>query len=131
VSAGDQRKLGHRGPGANARTQCERLVAWAHGGGTLHQDDWFFAPAPDGGSAIKAVRSRISQLESEGFGFHHTRRPGGSVEYRLAYMPERPAPRAPEPELPAVTDVDELPVDQLALELGEVEPPASSARAAA
>jgi hypothetical protein len=111
----------------------ERILSWARAGHVIHQDDWYSYGA-DGGSPIKAVRSRISELESdEGYGFHHTTRPDGTVEYRLAYVPEPVLPRASEPQLAVVDlvdDVDEVPADQLALELGELEPPAPTRAAA-
>lgn len=86
--------------------QCERILAWALAGHVIHQDDWYTTGA-DGGGAIKAVRSRISELQTQqGYGFDHTRRADGTTEYRLAHVPELAAHRAPEPELAAVGDVD-------------------------
>lgn len=109
-----------RCPTAARRSHAERILAWAIAGHVVHQDDWYNRGA-DGGSAIKAVRSRISELEAEGYGFHHTRRPDATVEYTLAYVPEPRAPRPPEePCEPTGDDAT-----QLALELGEIEPQAS------
>ena len=68
-------------------SQSARIADWAMGH-VIHQDDWYAAGA-DGGAPIKAVRSRVSELERErGFGFHHIRRPDGTVEYRLAHVPD-------------------------------------------
>lgn len=69
-------------------THKARILAWAKAGHVIHQDDWYFT-APDRAGAIKAVRSRICELEADGYGFHHTARPDGTIEYRLAYLPER------------------------------------------
>jgi hypothetical protein len=118
----------HRRP---AGSQRDRLLAWARAGHLIHQDDWYNRGA-DGGSPIKAVRSRIPELEALGYGFDHTTRPDRTIEYRLAYVPDRPTPR-PRSELAAVAeagDPDEQAVDQLALALGELEPPAPSRAAA-
>jgi hypothetical protein len=68
-----------------------RLLKWAIAGNPLHADDWYVRGA-DGGSAIKALRSRIPELERDGYGFHHRRLPDGTIEYRLAYV--GPAPVA-------------------------------------
>lgn len=104
-------------PRAARITQRERILRWALSGRVLHQDDWHAAGA-DGGSRITAVRSRVADLEAEGYGFHHLRRPDGSVEYRLTYVPERAA--APPP---AERDVDVDPgSEQLALELPRSRP---------
>lgn len=99
-----------RRPLAARQTQAERILRWALAGRVLHADEWYNA-GPDGGSAIKALRSRVSQLESEGYGFNHTRRPDGMVEYRLAYVPERPVSAPP-------AEHDE-PAGQADAELGE------------
>jgi hypothetical protein len=96
-----------RGPGTRARTQRDRILDWAIAGHVLHQDEWYNRGA-DGGSPIKAVRSRISELEADGFGFHHTRRDDGSVEYRLAHVPERPAAAAPGPLVESVSEADDV-----------------------
>lgn len=80
-------------------SQNERLISYALPGRVLHQDDWYRDGA-DGKGPVKALRSRISQLEREhGYGFHHHRRPDGTVEYRLAYVPDAapPRPRSPAP----------------------------------
>lgn len=97
------------------RTQSDRILSWARAGRVLHQVDWWIAGA-DGGPPIRALRSRVSDLEAEGFGFHHYRRPDGTVEYRLAHEPDPPAARS----APAVATVEDLDVDkgeQLELEL--------------
>lgn len=114
--------LAARGGAASHR---DRLLSWALAGHVIHQDDWY-ARGADGGRPIKAVRSRIPELEALGYGFDHTTRPDRTTEYALAYVPERPAPRTPRPEPADVADVDDL--EQLALELG---PRAPSTRAAA
>jgi hypothetical protein len=88
------RPLAARGGTASQR---DRLLSWARAGHVIHQDDWYSRGA-DGGRAIRAVRSRIPELEALGYGFDHTTRPDRTTEYRLAYVPEhRPTP-APQPE---------------------------------
>jgi hypothetical protein len=67
-------------------TQNARILAWARAGRIVHQDDWYNAGA-DGGGPVKAVRSRIAQLERQGYGFHHTRRRDGTTQYELADDP--------------------------------------------
>ena len=90
-------------------THLERILSWAQAGRVIHQDDWYNAGA-DGGPPIKAVRSRISDLEHDGYGFHHTTRPDGTVEYRLAYAPP------PRPPAESVVDFEDL-GEQLGLAL--------------
>jgi hypothetical protein len=101
-------------------SQKHRLLAWARAGHPLHQDDWYVR-GPDGAGPIKALRSRISELEREdGYGFHHFRRVDGTVEYRLAHVPE-PAPVEQLADHPR----DELPPEPL-FELA-ASPPAPTA----
>lgn len=105
---GAARAITVSGPGRTGRhfaarnTQRERILTWALAGRVVHQDDWYNGGA-DGGSAIKAVRSRICELEADGYRFHHFRRMDGTREYKLAHVPAPPAARAPEPE---TDDVD-------------------------
>jgi hypothetical protein len=86
-----------------------RIRSWALAGHVIHQDDWYNAGA-DGGGPIKAVRSRISELEREGHGFHHHHRPDGSVEYRLARVPEVELPE----ELEALEALRQEPLFEVA-----------------
>lgn len=108
-------------------SQRERILSWARRGHVIHADDWWPGPGPDGGPGVRAVRSRIPELEALGYGFDHTARPDHTIEYHLAYVPEHPAPRAAAaPESADVAAVDDI--EQLALEFG---PSAPSTRAAA
>jgi hypothetical protein len=67
-----------------------RLVAYAELGHAIDQNDWW-SDAPDGKGSLKAVRTRISELELEfGYGFHHRRRPGRTMLYVLAHTPGSP-----------------------------------------
>lgn len=106
-----------RGQGSNT----DRLLRWALAGHVIHQDDWYSRGA-DGGYPIKAVRSRIPELERLGYGFHHTARPDGTTEYRLAYVPEPCA--SIEPELDAAGDVEER--TEPLFDAEDLEPPAPS-----
>jgi hypothetical protein len=103
-------------------TQVQRLLSWALAGHALHQDPWYFEPTPDLGPAIKALRSRIPELEAAGYGFDHRMRPDGTIEYRLAYVPERMP--APEPELSGADELEELTEPMFDAE--HLEPPAPS-----
>jgi hypothetical protein len=98
-AAVDQRR--GRGPGANAASHRDRILAWAIAGHVIHQDDWWPGPGPDGGPGIRAVRSRIPEIEAAGFAFDHRARADRTTEYRLAYVPERPVTHTPAPELDA------------------------------
>ena len=67
-------------------TQNERLLAHALKGEPLEQDQWW-RETPDGGPAIRGLRSRIAELERRGFLFEHITRPGRLAEYRLLAEP--------------------------------------------
>lgn len=126
---------GRRAPGPAAASQCDRILSWAFAGHVIHQDDWWPGPGADGTGGIRAVRSRISQLEGEGYGFHHTTRPDRTMEYRLAYVPKRRAPSLAEPQpgdelareaLESVRARDADVGEQLPLDLEAPDPPAPS-----
>jgi hypothetical protein len=70
-------------------SHATRLLRYARGGRVLDQDSWYHSPAPDGLGAIKAVRSRISELERRGYVFEHRRRARGPMfEYVLVAEPQ-------------------------------------------
>jgi hypothetical protein len=100
--------MSERRPGDSAASQRERILSWALAGYVLHQDDWYSRGA-DGGPPIKAVRSRIPELEAMGYGFDHTTRLDRTMEYRLRYSPdpERAAAATPE-SLVSVSEVDDV-----------------------
>lgn len=101
--------MSDRRPGDNAASQQERILSWGRAGHVIHQDDWWPPPGPDGGDGIRAVRSRIPELEAAGYGFDHTTRLDRTMEYRLRYSPdpERAAAAAPESLVDSVSEVDE------------------------
>jgi hypothetical protein len=100
--------MSDRRPGDNAASQRERILSWALAGHILHQDLWWPGPGADGGPGIRAVRSRIPELEAAGYGFDHTRRFDRTIEYRLAYVPERPAVAARAPVVDSVSEVKDV-----------------------
>lgn len=93
-------------------TQAERLLAWARKGNRLHQDDWW-NETPDGLGPIKALRTKISQIEARGYQFDHVYRRGRLAEYRLVAEPCDEPPRDTD-EAAARTSVVEID-EQLAL----------------
>lgn len=97
---------------------AKRILRWALATGKpVHQDDWWLA-GPDGHGPCKHVRSRIPDLEREGFKFHHRRRDDGTVEYVFAeYVP-------PATEAPAEPTQNDQGGQQLALELPPTPVPA-------
>lgn len=101
-------------------THNERLLAWARKGHSLDQNDWWNG-GPDGGSAIKGLRSRVAELEGRGFLFEHITRPGRLARYRLLTEPGDLQPEAASehtsavaPEEPQIRPAE---IEQLALDL--------------
>ena len=96
-------------------TQAERLLRHARQGYPLNQNDWWDDP-PDGGSPIKALRSRVAELESRGYVFRHVCRRGRLTEYWLVQEPgaqrEGAAPIAP--ALPEDDGAERLALEQAA-----------------
>jgi hypothetical protein len=129
----------HRGPGANAGTQRERILAELRRRREVSDADWisgrdFRAPTCDGGPEIYNITPRISELRAR-HPILTERGPGGVACYRLAWdLGGHGAPAEP-PAAASATwstdDVDEPPAEQLALELGEPDPaPAAPLNAA-
>jgi hypothetical protein len=100
----------------------DRIVAWALAGHTIDADEWYNG-GPDGGPRCRSIRSRISDLERQGYGFHHIRQPDTRVVYRLAHVPPPAAPPKPS-TADAVCELDHG--EQLALAV--VGTPAPTAR---
>lgn len=105
----------------------ERILTWARAGHVIHQDDWYSNGA-DGGGPIKSVRSRIPELESDGYRFHHTTRDDGSVEYRLAHVPEPQGRDYVDDRVTAAGGAQDLAAEQLPLELADAPAPSSTPR---
>jgi hypothetical protein len=95
-------------------TQNERVLRWAKAGRVLDQREWFTAGA-DGGSAITAVRTRVSELEAKGYRFRHVLRRGQLAQYWLVSEPPDVQPQSTG-EVAARTSVV-AEIEQLALEL--------------
>jgi hypothetical protein len=74
-------------------TQIERLLRHARDGHPLDQNDWW-NETPDGGPPIKALRTRVSNLEARGYVFSHVVRRGRLAEYRLLAKPGDVQPEA-------------------------------------
>jgi len=108
-------------------TQAERLLAWARKGNRLHQDDWW-NETPDGLGPIKALRTKISQIEARGYQFDHVYRRGRLAEYRLVGEPPDVQPQSTG-EVAARTSVV-AEIEQFALELPPANPPARPATSA-
>jgi hypothetical protein len=89
-------------------TQGERLLRHARAGLPLDQADWWSSP-PDGLAPIRALRSRIPDLERQGFAFRHVLRPGRLAVYWLIGEPSDHV----QPE--AEHQVDDDAAEQLAL----------------
>jgi hypothetical protein len=104
-----------------------RLVAYATAGHELHADDWF-PLAPDGGDPIRALRTKISQLELELlYGFNRRGRPNGTCGYVLVHTPDSPlveplATGAVQPAPPAATDDGTLDLFDEAYEQDQTRP---------
>ena len=72
--------------GGGFPTHAERIISWALATGKpLEQRQWILDP-PDGGPPLLNLRSRVSDLEREGYRWKHVRR-DGHVEYLLAALP--------------------------------------------
>lgn len=78
-------------------SQNERLLAHARAGGVLDQNDWWTAPTPDGGPPIKALRTRVSNLEALGCRFRHEIRPRRLARYVLLHEPTDVQPQQAPP----------------------------------